>query len=93
MDFGDALKALKEGASVARKGWNGKGMYLTLQEGSQIDPVNARGGVARQIAMGQVVEAYITIGAHIDMCSAHEEVVVGWSASQTDMLAEDWLIL
>ena len=25
-DFGLALKALKEGAKVARKGWNGKGI-------------------------------------------------------------------
>lgn len=28
MDFGDAIRALKAGAKVARKGWNGKGMFL-----------------------------------------------------------------
>ena len=27
-DFGTALGFLKEGMKVARKGWNGKGMYL-----------------------------------------------------------------
>ena len=36
MDFGDALKALKdpgapEDARIARAGWNGKGMWLMLQ--------------------------------------------------------------
>lgn len=31
MDFGEALRALKSGARVARKGWNGKGMWLELQ--------------------------------------------------------------
>ncbi|MBR1960610.1 MAG: DUF2829 domain-containing protein, partial [Bacteroidales bacterium] len=31
MNFGDAIKALKEGRKVARKGWNGKNMYLWLK--------------------------------------------------------------
>lgn len=30
-DFGDALKRLREGFSVTRKGWNGVGQFLTLQ--------------------------------------------------------------
>lgn len=31
MDFGDAVRGLKEGRAVQREGWNGKGMYLQLQ--------------------------------------------------------------
>lgn len=31
MNFGDAIKALKDGLRVARSGWNGKGMYLEMQ--------------------------------------------------------------
>ena len=31
MNFGYALKALKEGCKVQRSGWNGKGMWLKLQ--------------------------------------------------------------
>lgn len=31
-NFGEAIEALKQGYSVARKGWNGKGMWLSLQE-------------------------------------------------------------
>ena len=31
MNFGKAIEALKEGARVERKGWNGKGMYIQLQ--------------------------------------------------------------
>ena len=30
MNFGKAIEALKEGKKVARKGWNGKGMWLCL---------------------------------------------------------------
>ena len=32
LNFGDAIKALKEGKKVARHGWNGKGMFLWLKE-------------------------------------------------------------
>ena len=31
MNFGDAVKDLKAGLTVSRKGWNGKGMWLRLQ--------------------------------------------------------------
>lgn len=30
-DFGYAIKELKNGYRVARRGWNGKGMWLELQ--------------------------------------------------------------
>ncbi len=30
MDFGEALKVLKSGGRVTRKGWNGKDMWLML---------------------------------------------------------------
>lgn len=31
MDFGNAIRALKDGKKVSREGWNGKGMWLALQ--------------------------------------------------------------
>jgi hypothetical protein len=31
MDFGEALKSLKQNKKVTRKGWNGKGMYIEHQ--------------------------------------------------------------
>jgi hypothetical protein len=31
MDFGSALKCLKMRITVAREGWNGKGMWLRMQ--------------------------------------------------------------
>lgn len=35
-NFGEAIEALKQGYSVARKGWNGKGMWLSLQEPDEL---------------------------------------------------------
>lgn len=88
--FGTAIEALKQGLKVARKGWNGKNMYLSLQEGSLIPKERARSGAAKCLAEEGVEE--IKILPHIDMRSAQGECVVGWVASQTDMLAEDWMI-
>lgn len=91
MNFGKAIEALKEGKKVAREGWNGKGMFLSLQTGSTFFAENARGGVAKKLA--EAGENEITLLPHIDMKTATGEVCVGWLASQTDMLSEDWVIL
>lgn len=38
-------------------------------------------------------ETVIELLPHIDMRSADGTLVVGWLASQTDMLSDDWQIL
>lgn len=84
MDFGQALVALKEGRRVARAGWNGKGMFLFLVAGSNFV-------VNREPLLSIMGEgALVTYRPHIDMKDA-EGKVVPWLASQTDMLAEDWV--
>lgn len=91
MNFGEALQALKDGERVRRSGWNGKGMWLALQSGSTITPEQARGGAAKGRA-DEGAEA-ISILPHIDMRAADGSIVVGWLASQTDMLSDDWEIV
>lgn len=85
-DFGMALEALKRGKAVARKCWNGKGMFLTLQNGSEVEGNLMRNEPAKKHYGNQKVR----ICPHIDMKAADGSYVVGWLASQTDMLAEDW---
>lgn len=89
MDFGMALIALKRGESVARKGWNGEGMFITLQKGSTVDGDKMRNEGAKNYYTG----CKCNIAPHIDMKAADGSYVVGWLASQTDMLAEDWEIV
>lgn len=84
-----AIIALKHGKAVARTGWNGKGMFLTLQQGSVVDGKDMRNESAR-FYYG---DNKVTINPHIDMKAADGTYVVGWLASQTDMLAEDWEIV
>ena len=80
MNFGKALESLKEGKKVARKGWNGKGIYLKLQNPD---------------AHSKMTLPYIyivTTNLVTDNPNAPKGVVP-WLASQTDMLAEDWIVL
>ena len=82
--FGKALEMLKEGKRVARTGWNGKSMFLFLVSGSNF--VVNREPLLSILGEGSVV----TYRPHIDMKDA-EGKIVPWLASQTDLLADDWL--
>lgn len=93
MTFGDALVMLKEGARVARAGWNGKGMWITLSCAGTRD-VPAAGFWSphnRQHAEEQGGHAKVL--PSITMKTATGEILMGWLASQTDMLAEDWMLV
>ena len=86
LNFGDALMLLKNGQKVARLGWNGKGMFLFLVPGSVFK-------VNRPPLLGIYPEgAEINYCPHIDMRTADGKIVP-WLASQTDVLAEDWVIV
>lgn len=83
MDFGIALECLKNGKTVRRKGWNGKGMFLYLVPGSTF-------AVNRAPLMGIFPEGtVIDYQPHIDLRTADGKCAV-WTASQTDILAGDW---
>jgi len=88
MTFGQAIAAAKEGARITRDGWNGKGQYVYYQEGSVIKAEDCRNPVLRQQA--EELGGFITICPHLDFFSAHQVIQVGWLASQTDMLSNDW---
>lgn len=79
--FGDAIKYLKMGLRVARKGWNGKRQYIELASGiSYMDPNGAITNADHEAIGNQAIAFVGTSG-----------VQLGWLASQADMLAEDWV--
>lgn len=75
--FGDAIKYMKRGLKVARKGWNGKGMYLFLADAEDFTSCLSHGD--------------FECTSSVCMKTAQNNICVGWLASQTDMLAEDWI--
>lgn len=87
-DFGWAIRVLKDGGRVARKGWNGKGMYLWLLPAATIKAEWCREPHLK--AMAEANGGEIEALGSIRMMTADKKVLTGWLASQTDMLAEDW---
>lgn len=91
LNFGDAIKALKEGRKVARKGWNGKNMYLWLKPAATIKAEWCKDPMLKEIvdSNGGEAEALGTIC----MKTSDNKILTGWLASQTDMLCEDWMVI
>ncbi len=78
MNFGEAIHELKAGRRVAREGWNGRGIFIELQTPDQ---------------NSKMTSPYIfidTTGLQTENEAAPRSLVP-WLASQTDMLAEDWV--
>ena len=75
MNFGQAIEVLKTGNKVTRVGWNGKGLWLELQ---------------RPDARSKMTLPYIFISYPEDAQNT-PGARVPWVASQTDLLADDWI--
>lgn len=80
LTFGLAIEALKDRYRVARAGWNGKGMWIVLVEPDDYALKCFMLGDAEQLA------------PYIAMQTA-DKLFIPWTASQTDILAEDWIII
>ena len=95
LPFGLVLEALKLGEKIARIGWNGKGMWLSLS-GNTLEPRNV---AFENLWSKQNSEFARTHGGSaeilpcITMKTADDKIQMGWLASQADMLAEDWYIV
>lgn len=89
MNFGDALSLCKDGAKIAREGWNGKGMYVFYQKGyPEGINCNENMAAAMKIKEGTLVK----IRPYLQMKCADDTFQM-WLASQSDILAEDWMIV
>jgi hypothetical protein len=95
MDFGGAIKALKEGRKVARMGWNGKGMFLWLKPATDVKAEWCKDPLLKGLAEenGGSIAALGTICMYTHDSTGRKAILTGWLASQSDMLLEDWIIV
>lgn len=96
LDFGSALRLLRAGARVTRKGWNGQGMWLALSSGAystarEIEADKFWSPHNRDFAEASGGKA--TVLPCITMKTVRGEILMGWAATQTDLLADDWEIV
>lgn len=91
MTFGFAIEALKKGLKVARKGWNGKGMYLWLKPAITIKSDWCKDPMLKEIVDGNGGETE-ALGT-ICMKTADNRILTGWAPNQIDTLSDDWMIV
>ena len=93
MLFEEILKAVKNGKKAARKGWNGKGMFIYFVEPSTVPFEKLRGNAAKHINKTVTNQENACIYGHIDMKTSDGKILVGWCPSQFEMFADDWTIV
>lgn len=93
LTFGAAIAALKSGYRVCRSGWNGKGMWLALSCDGGRETKAEHFWNPHNRAYAESNGGTATVLPCITMRTATGEILMGWLASQTDMLANDWQIV
>lgn len=78
MDFSDALRNAKAGNKIARKGWNGKGLWVACD--SVAGKVTNHGVTAK-------------ISHPLLLIKNVNGTFATWVPSITDIFAEDWEVL
>ena len=85
MNFGEALEKVKAGYAISRTGWNGKGQYVYLISARDLQ-------VGLMSGYGEY-EGEPIFTDTLAIRTTHNQIQVGWLASQSDMLAEDWRVV
>ena len=86
-NFSVALEGLKAGRKVSRAGWNGRGIWLAYQKAyPEGIPINQNTADATGLPLGTVCKFL----PYLMMKTANNSFVP-WQASQTDLLADDWV--
>ena len=83
--LGWAIQRLKEGAKVARRGWNGKGMFLYYVPANSY-PMSRNN---LETMDGVFKDNLVPYQEYVAMKTA-DGTVVPWLCSQSDMFANDW---
>lgn len=78
LTFGEALQALKSGQRLARRGWNGKSMWIRM-----VNPSPDHG----------MTHPFLCIEYPVGHPAYPHGSRIPWLASQTDLLTDDWMII
>lgn len=89
--FAWAIDRVKAGYKVQRQGWNGKGMWIAYSPGSVALPAEKFWNPHNR-AFAEANGGTADVLPCITMKTADNKILMGWLASQTDMLADDWQI-
>jgi hypothetical protein len=85
MGIGQAIEAAKGGRRIARKGWNGKDMYVYYVPAASYPPTT-------QSAKDEFGGAPVPYREYLAMKTSADDIAT-WAPSCSDTLADDWYIV
>lgn len=90
MNFGQAIKALKEGKKVSRQGWNGVNQFVVLSPGKE--NLEADKFFSTHLKdFANSIGGFMSIRPTFLLKTAQNDAAY-WGPSVSDCLAEDWII-
>lgn len=92
MTFGEAISEAIKGKRVGRAGWNGKGMWVTYSPG-QLDLPAEKFWAFQNQKFAKENGGKADVLPCLTMKTADGKILMGWLASQTDMISADWEIV
>lgn len=95
MDFSEALKNLKAGKKMTRKGWNGNivsfdpNMYIWFEPACMIPRMDS---MCENLKSAFGRNSYMEKLGNFIM-KTRDNKLGGWLATNADLLAEDWVVV
>jgi len=90
--FSRALEYVKDGGRAHRIGWSGRGMWIALGEGRKIPASQFWNRHTKAFAESQP-DGVAEVLPYLILKTADDKILMGWLASQTDMLEKDWVLM
>lgn len=103
--FSQALESIKTGRLVTRREWDSKGIFIFMRPEDRLPidfvskeikslPIDVKNYYAQDLKCKSEnpEEDVVKFPSYLCMKEADGTIVHGWIASQTDMLADDWMI-
>jgi hypothetical protein len=91
MKFEKVLEFCREGARIARAGWE-KGRFVYYEESLEAPRSTIRSKALREWMEKEGVDR-ARIWGHFNLKTSNNLVSCGWLASQSDMQADDWEVV
>ncbi len=92
LTFGLAIEALKLGKCIARKGWNGKGMFVYKALPNTVPAEIVPKMVSLSDDTKKLIKTEINFGSGMTIIKP-DGTADSWVASSSDTFAEDWFIV
>lgn len=99
LNFGKATEATQEGRLIARRGWNGKNMFVFLRPADElsvdfiVNNIKSLPKPLKDYYKDSEGSTRVKFSAYLCLKAADGTIVNGWTASQSDILATDWYVL